>query len=55
MESIIKIVELDGGDLVKKYSDEIERMLGSKRKSVKVRKKRRGAFKYTAGSYLMMT
>ncbi|XP_077939197.1 voltage-dependent calcium channel subunit alpha-2/delta-4 isoform X3 [Gasterosteus aculeatus] len=35
VESIIKIVELDGGDLVKKYSDEIERMLGSKRKSVK--------------------
>eukprot|EP00064_Thunnus_orientalis_P005389 superscaffoldBa00000525_g5403 len=35
VESIIKIVELDGGDLVKDYSDEIERMLGSKMKSVK--------------------
>lgn len=36
VEPIIKIVELDGGDLVKDYSDEIERMLGSKMKSVKV-------------------
>ncbi|XP_062419060.1 voltage-dependent calcium channel subunit alpha-2/delta-4 isoform X2 [Pungitius pungitius] len=35
VESIIKVVELDGGDLVKKYSDEIEQMLGSKRKSVR--------------------
>ncbi|KAM7397283.1 hypothetical protein PAMP_020267 [Pampus punctatissimus] len=35
VESIIKIVELDAGDLVKDYSDEIERMLGSKMKSVK--------------------
>ncbi|XP_068170144.1 voltage-dependent calcium channel subunit alpha-2/delta-4-like isoform X1 [Antennarius striatus] len=35
VESIIKIVELDGEDLVKEYSDEIERMLGSKMKSVK--------------------
>ncbi|XP_041794395.1 voltage-dependent calcium channel subunit alpha-2/delta-4-like [Chelmon rostratus] len=35
VEPIIKIVELDGGDLVKDYSDEIERMLGSKMKSVK--------------------
>ncbi|GLD61713.1 voltage-dependent calcium channel subunit alpha-2/delta-4-like protein, partial [Lates japonicus] len=35
VESIIKIVELDGDDLVKDYSDEIERMLGSKMKSVK--------------------
>nr|XP_033490493.1 voltage-dependent calcium channel subunit alpha-2/delta-4-like [Epinephelus lanceolatus] len=35
VESIIKIVELEGNDLVKDYSDEIERMLGSKMKSVK--------------------
>ncbi|KAF7647681.1 hypothetical protein LDENG_00168290, partial [Lucifuga dentata] len=35
VESIIKIVELDGKELVKDYSDEIERMLGSKMKSVK--------------------
>ncbi|XP_037622222.1 voltage-dependent calcium channel subunit alpha-2/delta-4-like isoform X3 [Sebastes umbrosus] len=35
VESIVKIVELDGDDLVKDYSDEIERMLGSKMKSVK--------------------
>lgn len=32
-------MELDGNDLVKRYSDEIERMLGSKMKSVKVRTK----------------
>lgn len=36
MESIIKIVELNGDDLVKDFSNEIERMLGSKMKSVKV-------------------
>ncbi|TMS05032.1 Voltage-dependent calcium channel subunit alpha-2/delta-4 [Larimichthys crocea] len=35
VEPIIKIVEVDGNDLVKDYSDEIERMLGSKMKSVK--------------------
>ncbi|XP_045893473.1 voltage-dependent calcium channel subunit alpha-2/delta-4-like isoform X4 [Micropterus dolomieu] len=35
VESIVKIVDLDGNDLVKRYSDEIERMLGSKMKSVK--------------------
>nr|CAG6010436.1 unnamed protein product [Menidia menidia] len=35
VESIIRIVELNGEDLVKDYSDEIERMLGSKMKSVK--------------------
>nr|XP_057930553.1 voltage-dependent calcium channel subunit alpha-2/delta-4-like isoform X1 [Doryrhamphus excisus]XP_057930555.1 voltage-dependent calcium channel subunit alpha-2/delta-4-like isoform X1 [Doryrhamphus excisus]XP_057930556.1 voltage-dependent calcium channel subunit alpha-2/delta-4-like isoform X1 [Doryrhamphus excisus]XP_057930557.1 voltage-dependent calcium channel subunit alpha-2/delta-4-like isoform X1 [Doryrhamphus excisus]XP_057930558.1 voltage-dependent calcium channel subunit alpha-2/de len=35
VESIIQIVDLDGGDLVKDYADEIERMLGSKMKSVK--------------------
>ncbi|XP_070686467.1 voltage-dependent calcium channel subunit alpha-2/delta-4 [Pempheris klunzingeri] len=35
VESIIKIVELDGSELVRDYSDEIERMLGSKMKSVK--------------------
>uniref|UniRef100_A0A3B4GWA8 Voltage-dependent calcium channel subunit alpha-2/delta-4-like n=1 Tax=Pundamilia nyererei TaxID=303518 RepID=A0A3B4GWA8_9CICH len=35
VEPIIKIVEVDGQDLVKDYSDEIERMLGSKMKSVK--------------------
>lgn len=40
VESIVKIVELNGEDLVKDYSDEIERMLGSKMKSVKVRTKR---------------
>lgn len=38
VESIVKIVELNGEDLVRDYSDEIERMLGSKMKSVKVRK-----------------
>ncbi len=37
VESIVKIVELDGDDLVKDYSDDIERMLGSKMKSVKVK------------------
>lgn len=37
VESIIKIVELNGDDLVKDFSNEIERMLGSKMKSVKVR------------------
>lgn len=37
MESIIKIVELNGDDLVKDFSNEIEQMLGSKMKSVKVR------------------
>uniref|UniRef100_A0AAV2KTW1 VWFA domain-containing protein n=1 Tax=Knipowitschia caucasica TaxID=637954 RepID=A0AAV2KTW1_KNICA len=36
VEPIIKILEIDGRDLVKDYSDEIERMLGSKMKSVKV-------------------
>ncbi|XP_034033223.1 voltage-dependent calcium channel subunit alpha-2/delta-4-like [Thalassophryne amazonica] len=35
VESIVKIVELDGEDLVKDYSKDIERMLGSKMKSVK--------------------
>ncbi|CAJ1055922.1 voltage-dependent calcium channel subunit alpha-2/delta-4-like [Xyrichtys novacula] len=35
VEPIVKIVELNGDDLVKDYSDEIERMLGSKMKSVK--------------------
>lgn len=40
MESIVKIVELNGEDLVKDYSDEIERMLGSKMKSVKVRRRK---------------
>uniref|UniRef100_A0A3B3ZXI4 VWFA domain-containing protein n=1 Tax=Periophthalmus magnuspinnatus TaxID=409849 RepID=A0A3B3ZXI4_9GOBI len=33
VESIIKIKEIEGRDLVKDYSDEIERMLGSKMKS----------------------
>lgn len=37
MESIVKIVELNGNHLVREYADEIERMLGSKMKSVKVR------------------
>lgn len=37
VESIIKITELNGEDLVKDFSNEIERMLGSKMKSVKVR------------------
>ncbi|XP_061780700.1 voltage-dependent calcium channel subunit alpha-2/delta-4-like isoform X2 [Nerophis lumbriciformis] len=35
VESIIKMVELDGQDLVKDFAAEIERMLGSKMKSVK--------------------
>lgn len=37
----MKIEELKGAELVKDYSDEIERMLGSKMKSVKVRRGRR--------------
>lgn len=41
VESIVKITEVNGEDLVKDYSDEIERMLGSKMKSVKVRTPRR--------------
>lgn len=41
VESIVKIEELKGAELVKDYSDEIERMLGSKMKSVKVRRRRR--------------
>jgi len=36
VESIIKIEEMDGARLVLDFSDEIERMLGSKMKSVKV-------------------
>ena len=36
MEPIVKIVELDGMELVKDFSEDIERMLGSKMKSVKV-------------------
>lgn len=39
MEPIIKIAELNGGDLLRDYSEEIERMLGSKMKSVKVKSK----------------
>ncbi|XP_020559423.1 voltage-dependent calcium channel subunit alpha-2/delta-4 isoform X3 [Oryzias latipes] len=35
VESIVKIVELNGNHLVREYADEIERMLGSKMKSVK--------------------
>ncbi|PWA30399.1 hypothetical protein CCH79_00017644 [Gambusia affinis] len=35
VESIIKITELNGDDLLRDYSEEIERMLGSKMKSVK--------------------
>ncbi|XP_061898881.1 voltage-dependent calcium channel subunit alpha-2/delta-4-like [Entelurus aequoreus] len=35
VESIIKVVELDGQDLVKDFAAEIERMLGRKMKSVK--------------------
>uniref|UniRef100_A0A8C4Z3A6 VWFA domain-containing protein n=1 Tax=Gadus morhua TaxID=8049 RepID=A0A8C4Z3A6_GADMO len=35
VEPIVKIVELDGMDLVKDFSEDIERMLGSKMKSVK--------------------
>ncbi|XP_058500966.1 voltage-dependent calcium channel subunit alpha-2/delta-4-like isoform X1 [Solea solea] len=35
VESVIKIVEVEGSELVKDFSDEIERMLGSKMKSVK--------------------
>lgn len=37
----MKIEELKGAELVKDYSDEIERMLGSKMKSVKVRRSRK--------------
>lgn len=36
VESVIKIVDVKGDDLVKDYSDDIERMLKSKMKSVKV-------------------
>ncbi|XP_068507182.1 voltage-dependent calcium channel subunit alpha-2/delta-4-like isoform X3 [Syngnathus scovelli] len=35
VEPIIKMVDVDGSDLVKDYADQIERMLGSKMKSVK--------------------
>ncbi|XP_061631015.1 voltage-dependent calcium channel subunit alpha-2/delta-4-like isoform X7 [Phyllopteryx taeniolatus] len=35
VEPIVKMVDVDGGDLVKDYADQIERMLGSKMKSVK--------------------
>ncbi|KAF3855351.1 hypothetical protein F7725_023406 [Dissostichus mawsoni] len=35
VEPIIKMVDLNGNDLVKDYSDEIERLLGKKMKSVK--------------------
>ncbi|MEQ2304236.1 Voltage-dependent calcium channel subunit alpha-2/delta-4, partial [Ameca splendens] len=35
VESIIRIVELNGADFLRDYSEEIERMLGSKMKSVK--------------------
>ncbi|XP_016535362.1 voltage-dependent calcium channel subunit alpha-2/delta-4-like isoform X3 [Poecilia formosa] len=35
VESIIKITELNGDNLLRDYSEEIERMLGSKMKSVK--------------------
>ena len=38
MEPIIKMVDLNGNDLVKDYSDVIERLLGKKMKSVRVRK-----------------
>lgn len=37
VEPIIKIEEVDGARLVLEFSDEIERMLGSKMKSVKVK------------------
>ena len=36
MEPIVKIVELDGRELVKDISDDMEAMLGRKMKSVKV-------------------
>ncbi|XP_077425641.1 voltage-dependent calcium channel subunit alpha-2/delta-4-like isoform X2 [Vanacampus margaritifer] len=35
VESIVKIVDVDGSDLVEDYAEQIERMLGSKMKSVK--------------------
>lgn len=49
VEPIIKIVEVDGQDLVKDYSDEIERMLGSKMKSVMVRIIKRRFFRTIPG------
>lgn len=36
VESIIRIEEVDGSELAQEFSDEIEKMLGSKMKSVKV-------------------
>lgn len=36
VESIIKIVDIDGRAQVRDFSEDIERMLGSKMKSVKV-------------------
>lgn len=36
VEPIIRIEEVDGSELAQEFSDEIEKMLGSKMKSVKV-------------------
>lgn len=47
MEAIVKIEDIDGRELVKDFADEIERMLGSKMKSVKVKKKKSQAFSLT--------
>ena len=36
IESVVKIEEVDGEELVKKFAEEMEGMLGRKMKSVKV-------------------
>lgn len=38
---MIKIEEVDGEELVKKFAEEMERMLGRKMESVKVKKERK--------------
>lgn len=42
VESIIKIVDIDGRDQVRDFAEDMERMLGSKMKSVKVSTEVRG-------------
>lgn len=44
---MIKIEEVDGEELVKKFAEEMERMLGRKMESVKVKKKRKKKKKIT--------
>lgn len=44
---MIKIEEVDGEELVKKFAEEMERMLGRKMESVKVKEKRKKKKKIT--------